>query len=89
MAGSQSIAGHAYRTLEPMADFCQQCSIDMFGEDYGDLAGLVTEQEAAQGLGANVLCEGCVNAFVDHAGRCRARHCLAKHGSAEPAAKPS
>lgn len=68
-----------------MADFCQQCSIELFGEDFGDLAGLITEQDAAQGYGMNVLCEGCVNAFVDHTGRCHAHGCLARHGEADAA----
>lgn len=69
-----------------MADFCQQCSMELFKEDFGDLAGLITEQEVAQGLGANVLCEGCCNAFVDHLGRCHSHHCLRKHGAELPAA---
>jgi hypothetical protein len=66
-----------------MADFCQQCSIDLFGEDGGDLAGLVTADEAAKGLGVYVLCEGCANAFVDHVGRCHSNHCLYRHGGAD------
>ncbi len=27
-----------------MADFCHKCSIGLFGEDFGDLAG-ITEEE--------------------------------------------
>lgn len=70
-----------------MADFCQQCSIELFNEDFGDLAGLVTAQDAAQGFVRRVLCEGCGDAFVDHLGRCHAHHCLHRHG-VEPAPPP-
>ncbi len=48
-----------------MADFCQQCSIEMFGEDGRDLAELCKDGEKIM-----VLCEGCGPTFVDHAGRC-------------------
>jgi hypothetical protein len=64
-----------------MADFCQQCSVEVFGEDFRDLAGLITADEAAQGLGAHVLCEGCGPAFVDHLGHCHASRCLRQHGA--------
>ncbi len=37
-----------------MASFCHDCSIDMFGEDFGDLAGWCKENEYAR-----ILCEGC------------------------------
>ncbi len=52
-----------------MADFCKQCSIDMFGKDYGDLAGMVDPGGVIW-----TICEGCedtVNGFhvlVDHEG---------------------
>jgi hypothetical protein len=42
-----------------MADFCKACSIQVFGEDYGDLAGLTTPENVADGLYCNVLCKGC------------------------------
>lgn len=51
-----------------MADFCKQCSIDTFGKDHGDLAGLITEQDTKEGYGMWVLCEGCGPAWVDHTG---------------------
>jgi hypothetical protein len=54
-----------------MADFCHECSIEIFGEDFGDLAGLVTEQQVVQGLRAEVLCEGCGPILVDHRGVCQ------------------
>ena len=67
-----------------MADFCKQCSIDMFGEDMRDLAGVgdceLTQEELDDGMGFNVLCEGCCNAFVDNDGKCRATNCLKRHG---------
>ncbi|NCB96657.1 MAG: hypothetical protein EOM35_09505 [Negativicutes bacterium] len=51
-----------------MAEFCKECSIDMWGRDMKDLAGLVTEQEVKEGLGAVVICEGCGIIRVDHNG---------------------
>lgn len=62
--------------------FCQQCSIEILDGDYGDLAGLVTEDDAAKGLGKRVLCQGCGDAFVDHLGRCHSHRCAKRHGSA-------
>ena len=51
-----------------MADFCKKCSIEMWGRDTGDFAGLILEEEVAEGLGAVVLCEGCGVIRVDHLG---------------------
>ena len=51
-----------------MADFCKQCSIEMFGTDTGDLAGLSTPVDTAAGTFAIVLCEGCGSIAVDHEG---------------------
>lgn len=51
-----------------MADFCKECSEEMFGADYGDLAGISTAQNTADGLYACVLCEGCGPILVDHRG---------------------
>lgn len=51
-----------------MADFCKQCSIDNFGEDFGDLAGLCQPGEVVE-----ALCEGCIHdglCDVDHTGTC-------------------
>lgn len=64
-----------------MSDFCQQCSIAVFGDDFRDLAGLLTPIEAAQGYGVRVLCEGCGDAFVDDKGRCHSHNCLKAHGT--------
>jgi len=50
-----------------MADFCKQCSELMFGDDFGDLAGL----ESAQKWGKTVvICEGCGMIYVDGDGKC-------------------
>lgn len=52
-----------------MADFCKECSIEMWGSDTKDLAGLITKEEVAEGLGAVVICEGCGVIRVDHEGK--------------------
>jgi hypothetical protein len=64
-----------------VADFCQQCSIEILGDDYGDFINLLSEAEAAQGYGVRVLCEGCGDAFVDHTGRCHSHNCDKAHGA--------
>lgn len=64
-----------------MADFCQQCSIEMFGEDMKDLAGLIPPDKVAEpGWYALVICEGCGPIDVDNDGRCMTPDCLHKHG---------
>lgn len=51
-----------------MAAFCKQCSIDMFGKDFGDLAWA--------SLPHYDLCEGCGGyVWVDGQGRCIDRAC--------------
>ena len=51
-----------------MANFCRDCSIAMFGRDFGDLAGISTEKDTAEGRYARTLCEGCGYVLVDHDG---------------------
>ena len=68
-----------------MADFCKQCSLDNFGEDFEDLKGLGEGQNLKPGHGWLVLCEGCGPAIVDAEGRCIAAHCDKKHGAPEVA----
>ena len=51
-----------------MADFCKQCSIEIFCEDFGDMAGISTPEDTAKGFYARVLCEGCGLILVDHTG---------------------
>jgi hypothetical protein len=48
-----------------MADFCKQCSLEIFGEDFKDMAGM-----APEGQSASVLCEGCGGTQVNHLGEC-------------------
>jgi hypothetical protein len=59
-----------------MADFCKQCSIDMFGEDFGDLAGVSKPEDTFQHKYAVVICEGCGCIQVDHEGQCVTENCL-------------
>jgi hypothetical protein len=61
-----------------MADFCAQCSIDMFGKDYGDLRGITTSEDVEAGLYAVVICEGCGHIQVDVDGHCITGDCLRK-----------
>jgi hypothetical protein len=52
-----------------MADFCKDCSEELFGEDSGDLAELSTEEDTKNGDFARALCEGCGQyVLVDHTG---------------------
>ena len=46
-----------------MADFCKQCSEELFNRDSGDLAGLCNK-----GM-IDVICEGCGPIYVDSTGR--------------------
>jgi hypothetical protein len=51
-----------------MAGFCKTCSVDLFGEDFGDLADLTTKEEAARGEYRCALCETCGFITVDPEG---------------------
>jgi hypothetical protein len=46
-----------------MASFCKQCSIELFGKDYGDFADLCKPGECTV-----VLCEECGIIEVDETG---------------------
>ena len=59
-----------------MAEFCMRCSLELFGEDYGDFARLTTKRQYAHGRAAVVLCEGCGCIQVDPKGRCITKDCL-------------
>jgi hypothetical protein len=61
-----------------MADFCRQCSIETFGQDFGDLAGLVM----VPGSLALTICEGCGIVYVNHLGECADPKCK-RHGAKE------
>lgn len=58
-----------------MADFCMKCSIKMFGEDFGDLAKLSTEEDTKNNLFPIVLCESCGPIQVNHLGECVSPDC--------------
>ena len=53
-----------------MAYFCRQCSINIFGKDYGDLKGITSEESWAAHRAAYALCENCgyVKEFVERVG---------------------
>jgi hypothetical protein len=55
-----------------MADFCKQCSEELFGKDFEDLKGLSREhsEPLAPGEGYIVICEGCGLTVVDEDGKC-------------------
>lgn len=63
-----------------MADFCQQCSNETFGKDFGDLKGLTLAEDYAKGLSCVVICEGCGPIQVDSDGRCISPDCAEEHG---------
>jgi ribosomal protein S27AE len=58
-----------------MADFCKQCSIDIFLEDHKDLANIAKGE-----LNALVICERCGITWVNEDGEC-VGDCDLKHGS--------
>lgn len=63
-----------------MADFCLQCSLEMFGPDIeNDLKGISSETDTKAGLFPLVLCEGCGPIQVDHTGKCVSEDCLENH----------
>ena len=59
-----------------MADFCKQCSIATFGEDFGDLKGLGNGEVLPIDHGWLCLCEGCGTIIVDDEGNCISKDCL-------------
>lgn len=62
-----------------MADFCRECSIELFDKDFHDLANLSTEQQTKDELYVLALCEGCGPIQVDHTGTCVTIGCLRNH----------
>lgn len=67
-----------------MADFCKQCSMDTFQEDFRELAGLSTPADTAIRLYASAICEGCGYVQVDHEGICVSPDCLVDHATGNP-----
>lgn len=64
-----------------MASFCKQCSIDIWGEDDKDFAGVSTTEDTADRRFVHVLCEDCGPTLVDHEGTCVSVSCLKRHGA--------
>ena len=58
-----------------LGQYCAACSMELFGEDRGDFAGLVSEEDWAKGRAANVVCRGCGATLVDPGGNCVANDC--------------
>lgn len=59
-----------------MADFCKQCSLAVFNQDFGDFASIVTEEEFTNKfLVGIVLCENCGPIEVNHLGECVSEKC--------------
>ncbi len=52
-----------------MADFCKECSLEIFGEDLGDLADLIEPVIVDLGFGYLALCERCGWILVDDRGK--------------------
>lgn len=61
-----------------MADFCKQCSLELFGKDFEDFKGATTETDVKNKLAAVVLCEGCGPIQVDPDGACISEDCYEK-----------
>ena len=59
-----------------MADFCRQCSIAVFGKDFGNMKGATTKEDWEKGLAAVVICEHCGPVQVDPEGNCVSSDCL-------------
>lgn len=65
-----------------MADFCRQCSMDHFGEDFGDLR---PTRKLPPGTSMFALCEGCGPIQVNQEGECICEDC---HEKGHPAYQP-
>ena len=61
-----------------MADFCRQCSLDHFGTDFKELAGITSSEDWAEGKAVPVICEGCGFIQVDPDGNCASKDCACK-----------
>lgn len=61
-----------------MADFCLECSDNMFGEGYCDFIGVTLPETWARGEACVVLCEGCGWIQVAPNGACVSEDCLKK-----------
>jgi len=62
-----------------MADFCKQCSIEVFGEDFGDLRGL-----GSPNVIYSTICEGCGPTIVRFDGSCTGKCVLKREAHSVP-----
>lgn len=62
-----------------MSDFCRQCSLEIFGEDFENFKGLTTTTIPVESVLWEVLCEGCGKTLVNNKGECINPYCLKKH----------
>ena len=53
------------RSRQAVADFCRQCTLDIWDEDESDFDGI-----GRDGGMTLVLCEGCGDVYVDFTGTC-------------------
>lgn len=60
-----------------MADFCSQCSMENFGEDFHD-----HRDRTKRGFRV-VICEGCGITQVNSEGSCVSPDCLRRHGEGQ------
>ena len=79
--GGEGWTHHQKGRRRKMADFCNQCSMDMFGEELGDLKNITSSEDFDNGKAAVVICEGCGFIQVDPIGRCISSDCLKAHGT--------
>lgn len=64
-----------------MADYCKQCSIEIFGGDFQELAGITTAANMADEKACIVICEGCGYIQVDPDGACISPDCYCSDGT--------
>ncbi len=74
-----SLFYHNLGKIRDMADYCQECSEELFGKDFGDFSGITTEEHIKEDRAALVLCEGCGPIFVDPQGKCMCSDCDKGH----------
>lgn len=64
-----------------MADFCKQCSLDMWGQDSRDLALTEYKNSPKGTIRFYTICEGCGPTVVDPVTGTCIGDCLQRHGS--------
>lgn len=62
-----------------MAEFCKQCTLEVWGDYPSDFVGITTHEDVAEGMYAWVLCESCGHIPVDVDGSCVGENCCV-HG---------